>query len=303
MLFRSPQLDEAKAIARIVELRGTVDRDFPEGPVVTIQFGAEGRFREVSAALLQSFPKLRSLQLADASITIADLKKIATLTELRKLDLDRTSVTDAGLAELKPLQKLTHLRLFATDITDAGLKEIKELKSLTALRAGKTQITDAGLAELKELSRLQILGFAETEITDASLPVLKGLPRLVEINIRGTRLTAAGVAELASTFPNANVTGAPRRMVSPVQQASTVVPFEQLTVTPTPRINWLGWLLLVHGALALLLLEYFGWNWIAQQSVVGDHLPEPGWKRFAVQRTLSLTLLLAIAVLFLYFFG
>jgi beta-lactamase regulating signal transducer with metallopeptidase domain/Leucine-rich repeat (LRR) protein len=139
---------------------------------------------------------LRSLELANASITDAALTYIAGLPELWALDLTRTKITDVGLEHLQGLTGLQRLRLSGTQITDAGLAYLKGMTGLQVLWLYDTAVTDAGLAHLKGLTGLQQLVLINSKISDAGLADLKGLTKLEQLFLSLTQITDAGLTNL-----------------------------------------------------------------------------------------------------------
>jgi hypothetical protein len=70
--------------------------------------------------------RARVLRLTGPSITDADLKHVAALTELRALYLDGTKVTDAGMVHLEALTKLETLYC----VSVAGARELRTVEAL-----------------------------------------------------------------------------------------------------------------------------------------------------------------------------
>src|SRR5262249_20739566 len=67
------------------------------------------KVQDAALAPLRHLSTLRTLSLADTSVTDAGLSHLRELTDLDYLDLTGTGVTDAGLAELAPLTNLVYL--------------------------------------------------------------------------------------------------------------------------------------------------------------------------------------------------
>jgi hypothetical protein len=118
---------EAAAVKKIEALGGTCEPDDAEGEGHIVEVTLEGRpVDDASLALLRSFPKLRSLDLAQTRITDRGLRDLATLSSLEHLDLSGDpGVTDAGLDHLAALPRLQMLVLTGTRVTERGVQKLR----------------------------------------------------------------------------------------------------------------------------------------------------------------------------------
>ena len=196
-LTAEPNTDQAKAIADIKQLGGTVtlDEKSPGKPVISVDLHGT-KVTDAGLENLQDLPQLQSLVLFNTQITDAGLAHLKGLTKLRGLSLDTTKVTDAGLIHLKGLTQLQSLGLTHTKVTDAGLVHLKGLAQLRWLGLTQTQVSDAGLAHLKGLTQLQRLELGDTQVTDTGLTHLKGLSQLQSLYLNKTKITDAGLVHL-----------------------------------------------------------------------------------------------------------
>lgn len=93
-----------------------------------------------------------TLDLANSSITDADLAALPLPEHVRSLDLSSTKITDAGLAPLKRARHLRDLSLVNVPITDAGVPHIRALPELESINLKHTQVSNAAQwALMKEL--------------------------------------------------------------------------------------------------------------------------------------------------------
>jgi len=93
-----------------------------------------------------------TLDLANSSITDADLAALPLPEHTRSIDLSSTQITDAGLATLKRARHLRNLSLVNVPITDAGLPHIRALPALESVDLKHTQVSNtAQWALMKEL--------------------------------------------------------------------------------------------------------------------------------------------------------
>ena len=102
-----PRVDETQlksAVAAIEAIDGRLVQT--EGiPRFELLFTAD----DESLNLLPNPPFYFELELKNAQITDAGIRKIATLKHLAGLNLEGTKITDAGMAEIAKLKSLTHL--------------------------------------------------------------------------------------------------------------------------------------------------------------------------------------------------
>jgi hypothetical protein len=190
--------DEARAIGAVELLRGKVERDdsLPDPVVIGVDLHGSTRLNEKYLHLLRSFPRLRTLNLSNTSITDAGMLEISELKDLRTLALGETRLDDAGLKQLRGMTTLKSLDLSNTRVTGAGLQELRELVNLTSLDLGFTAVSDAGLRQLRAFKNLATLDLSNTAITDAGLIELSDLQSLTTLDLWGTRITNAGLKEL-----------------------------------------------------------------------------------------------------------
>ena len=121
--------DEAKAIAAVEKLGGTVKRDDakPGKPVTDVDLAFSKTLKDDDLKILKEFKKLEWVS------------------------FNGTAVTDAGLVHLKDLKTLKTIGLLDTAVTDKGLDHLKGLKSLASLNLIGTKVTKAGVAKLQKI--------------------------------------------------------------------------------------------------------------------------------------------------------
>ena len=128
----NPESESSIAVA-VAELKTLGARIVEDAGRVQLVDLSESQFADEHTHLLQAFPEVRSLMLADTEITDAGLKDIVQLASLETLDLSTTQVTDCGLQHLAGLKKLDMLILGGCRIRDAGLAELSKLPMLRML--------------------------------------------------------------------------------------------------------------------------------------------------------------------------
>lgn len=142
------------------------------------------------------------VDLHNAKITDADLKKLEIFTELEWLDLRITPVGDEGAAHLAALRKLKFLNLFRTNLSDKGLADLQGLTQLETLLIGGTRVSDDGLKNLERMTRLKKISVFRTAVTDAGLKYLEKLPQLEILLIGESKITEEGAKSLQKVLPN-----------------------------------------------------------------------------------------------------
>jgi hypothetical protein len=102
-------------------------------------------------ALADLAPVLAQLNLAQTTVTDADLERLEACEHLEQLNLSQTAVGDAALERIAKLPKLEVLNLFGTQLTDRGLARIALIPSLKRVYVWQSQVTEAGAAALATL--------------------------------------------------------------------------------------------------------------------------------------------------------
>jgi endonuclease YncB( thermonuclease family) len=178
-----------------------VDEASPDRPVVAVEFrpNVPKKPADGELALLENFPRLRSVGLSSQPITDAGLAHLQKLTELEGLNLNWTKVSAAGVIRLvKDRKRLRRLELSGVDLSDEDLMALKGLTNLELLNLRSTLITDRAVANLQSFAKLRSLNISTNRghITDAALQALKPLTALEDLDLDRTAITDAGLAHL-----------------------------------------------------------------------------------------------------------
>lgn len=100
--------------------------------------------------VLQAFPDVVVLQMANPDVTDQTLEILRDFQKLRELDLNETAITDAGLSVLSTLPNLQSLRLKNTKITDEGFQQyLASKETLTQLDLRGTEVLAKSLRAWK----------------------------------------------------------------------------------------------------------------------------------------------------------
>jgi hypothetical protein len=161
-------------------------------PEETSTLTLEGKdFADEDGALLLRFPKLRTLRIEDARVSLPPLPK------LESLYVGWEGVDDAALKAYAACPKLKSLSLVrAGNLSDAGVAHLKGLKTLESLSLGWAQfLTDEGVRSLSGLKKLSLWGVEK--LTDRALEHVGTLTGLEELTLgHSQNWTAAGIARL-----------------------------------------------------------------------------------------------------------
>lgn len=133
-------------------------------------------------------------------IEAAEFRFFAALPAIENANLvEIDGFTDDALAQVCKVATITELNLGDAGVTNAGLPQLARLKNLRRLDLGWTKdVGDSGLPHLSQLGKLEILGLGGTKVTDAGLPALSKLPRLKELYLPATAVTDSGLQTLAT---------------------------------------------------------------------------------------------------------
>lgn len=150
----------------------------------------------ITDAGLAELRPVRSLALADTSISFPAAMEYSRLWSLGQLDLSGTSVTDdqiidAGRQANSSVSRLTELRLARNSISDVGVSALFDLCTVSYLLVlSDTRVTGDSLPHLNSPSAINLDG---TLVDDAVLSKLLALPSwgCSQLSLRRTGVTAA----------------------------------------------------------------------------------------------------------------
>ncbi|MDR3636040.1 MAG: hypothetical protein P4L84_19715 [Isosphaeraceae bacterium] len=188
-----------RALALIARRGGQVrvDERQPGKPVVKVDLYAATEFTDEDLKAIETFPRLRSLDLMGTRVTDAGVSRLVShLGALQTLDLMGTKVTDAVLEPIGRLKTLRGLGLHGTFVTNAGMERVGMMETLERVNLGDTGVTDDGLRRLRGLTRLRVLGLEATGISDEGLRSLRAMTSLRDINLGTTPITDEGLKQL-----------------------------------------------------------------------------------------------------------
>jgi hypothetical protein len=121
------------------------------------------------ADLAKLAPQLLRLNLRHAGVTDDMVKTISGFPNLRHLRLEANAgVTDAAAKDIATAKTLTYVNLVNTKVTDAGFGQVATLPKLQRLYFWGTPITPAAVAKVKE-TRKDV--FFDTGLTAKDVPV------------------------------------------------------------------------------------------------------------------------------------
>lgn len=166
-------------------------------------------------SLAESYPNLlcdvTELLLQRATLSDADLVRLASLDRLEILDLLGAKFEGTGVRHLQSLTRLQRLDLSYTTVTDKDLVNVAPLTELKRLSLRDTRITGAGLEPLSKLANLEHLDLGETNVDDAAVPHLVKLSKLTRLHLEATQVSEAGAHRIERELPRCLLFWRPRR--------------------------------------------------------------------------------------------
>lgn len=148
------------------------------------------------------FERVSSVDLANTSLSDADLGRLPALATVRLLSLAGTGISDGALPRLSNSRDLTLLDLRDTRISSAGLSHLAPLDRLTQLDLSGTNIGDSAMIHLKALTALKHLSLTETKITPAAFDDISQI-ELCTLDLDAavfTRQTVADLQKIATLY-------------------------------------------------------------------------------------------------------
>lgn len=208
-LGQQPSLEETLAWLKDLDVRPDAAPKSPRFPALTLE-----ELRGLKAIRLGGH---RASDNKHVAIPAAEFKHLAALPALEKADLvEIDGLTDEALAQVAKIATLTELNLGDAWVTNAGLPALTKLKALRRLDLGWTKdVGDSGLAVLAKIKTLEQLGLGGTKVTDAGLPALAALPKLRELSLQGTAVTDQGLQALAACKSLTTLTLGKKMKVTP----------------------------------------------------------------------------------------
>jgi beta-lactamase regulating signal transducer with metallopeptidase domain len=153
---------------------------------------------------LPPLPRLRELQLAQASFEPGELAALERLPELEALQL-ATPADDETLADLRRLPRLRRLSLTQAGPTareatgDYGLELLAAMPQIESLSFSSCSFSPAGLRLLGQLPKLKRLNLAQAHfMTQPEFAALAQLPALQELSLNGRDATREAIATLSA---------------------------------------------------------------------------------------------------------
>jgi serine/threonine protein kinase len=127
-----------------------------------------------------------------SSVSVSDVRHLASAKALKRLDLSGTKVTTEGILGLEFIPTLQELDLSSTSVAD--VRHLASAKALKRLDLSGTKVTTEGILGLEFIPTLQELDLSSTSVADVRhLASAKALKRL---DLSGTKVTTEGMVGL-----------------------------------------------------------------------------------------------------------
>lgn len=174
-----------------VEERSPVNylRPLPVAPGISFQ---RTKVTAKGMALLAGHAKIEWVRLAQAQMTEAGVKQVATFPALTHLIAPNTQVTEK---EAVHLAKIKYLESVVGKLTPGGIRAVAACERLRILELHDA--TDECLQEAAKLSKLAVLRVNGPQLSDAGIRHLKSMKGLLYLRITNAdRVTGAAVREV-----------------------------------------------------------------------------------------------------------
>ncbi len=147
---------------------------------------------------MRDFPRLKILDLREASIGDDGLGSLAGMRYIEELDVGMTGVTGLAMPLGSQLPRLREINVFLTAWTDEGVERLATIQTLEKIDLSGTSITDRSLAMLARLPRLRDLKIGDTRgIVGSGFCHLTEMRALTSLDASGLPLGDDAIAAIA----------------------------------------------------------------------------------------------------------
>lgn len=214
-------------------------------------------------ATIPKLPRLRTLDLADSTVSDASLGRLAAYPALEFLGVSRTRVTvdgfqlltdsplkqlraeslklkDADLAVFSKYIQLNELSLGDEALTGEGFRHLQELSSLRRLNLQGVRLSSTGAARIGELASLQSLSFRQVTFDTATFQALCAESRVEFLDVIESTIPESALTQLAAipalqsiNLEGTKITGAGFKGMAPLSSVTAV----NLSKTPLDDVG------------------------------------------------------------------
>jgi len=160
-------------------------------------------------AIIGEMKSLTSLTIQAPTVSIADLKFVASLEQLEHLDIMHCQeLTEEAITGLGEMRNLKTFIFPSSGVTDAMLARIGTFKRLIELDLSDSAVSDLGLEHLVGLPDLERLILYKSQVKGTGLSLLADAKQLKYIMLYSAQLNEAGraaVVELRSSLPDCEI--------------------------------------------------------------------------------------------------
>ena len=182
------------------------------GEVKEIVFDGDAEWlaaQEDAKSHFHDFPSLRRLTLVRHTVSVEEMKYIATLSNVIALDVgnvtwgleeDEVKVSGDAIAQIGQMTWLEELEVSGSGFEEKDWSFLPKCKSLRVLRIGpNVTITDVFFQHVAEVRSLEVLDLRGTDdsFSDGALARLSALQRLKELRFSSPHITDNGIDSLA----------------------------------------------------------------------------------------------------------
>jgi hypothetical protein len=177
----------------------------------TIRLEGQAKITAKSLCSLPELPLLRSFTWNECKTNEGMCECIARVHQLKELHFWDSTLTDADLKRIACMSQLESLSISSTQLPATATSSIGNMVHLKHLDLSFTPVGDAEICKLNRMRQLKDVDLRSTKVMDGGLLSLSDLPNLHVIDVRATAVTADGVADLRHRAPAIQVLWSPVR--------------------------------------------------------------------------------------------
>jgi hypothetical protein len=163
----------------------------------------ENDLNQERAKLLESFSRLRELDIHNERSSDDAIASVGRLKRLRRLFIRQPVIGDQGFAHLGKLVHLEELTLMRdATLTDGGAEHLSGLTKLRKLVVPESKIGARGADALLALESLEKLWLGKSTLDDTGLLKFVALPKLRALEISNSAVSDGAIAEFRRRRPD-----------------------------------------------------------------------------------------------------
>lgn len=146
---------------------------------------------------LRRFPAIERFEFEDVTLSIADMKELASHKHVKAIGFNDTQISDEALAECGAFHELCALSIIQIErnsgLTGFGLRALRSAPHLTTLTLYGVELSDEGFDALGDLESIETLEFVGSYLNADRLRCLGRLPRLKNLMLQPREVQREGL--------------------------------------------------------------------------------------------------------------